>query len=49
VSNRRRGRSRRSYLLEALLTLVVVLALYAFMTNGGPSWFGHWFAEAIQR
>jgi len=47
LRNARRGRSRRSYALEIGLTAVLVLALYLFMTNGGPTWFGHWFAELM--
>lgn len=42
-----RRRSKRSYVAEIALTSAVVLALYLFLTNGGPTWFGHWFAEVI--
>ena len=41
----RRSRSRRSYAIEALLSLVAVIALYLFLINGGPSVFGHWVAD----
>lgn len=45
----RRARSRRSYILEFALTAGVVLLLYLFMTNGGPAWFGEWFAGYLQQ
>jgi hypothetical protein len=40
-----RRRSRRSYALELALTAAAVAALYLFLTNGGPSWFGRWLAD----
>ena len=43
----RRGRSRRSYAIEAVLALVVVVAIYAFLMNGGPMAFGRWYAEIL--
>jgi len=45
----RRGRFRKSYVLEFALTGAVLLALYLFMTNGGPAWFGQWMADAMTR
>jgi hypothetical protein len=42
-----RRRSRRSYAIELVLTLLVIAAIYLFVTNGGPSWFGRAFAEFI--
>jgi betaine-aldehyde dehydrogenase len=47
VSNRTRSRPRRSYMVEALLALAVVVALYLFVIGGGPAWFGHWFAHLL--
>jgi hypothetical protein len=47
MGNARRGRSRRSYAVEIALTAALVLGLYIFLTNGGPTWFGHWFAELM--
>jgi hypothetical protein len=43
----RRSRSRRSYAIEALLALVIVIALYVFLTNGGPSALGRWYAQVL--
>ena len=43
----RRGRSRRSYAIEAALTLVVVVAIYGFLMNGGPTAFGRWYAGIL--
>jgi hypothetical protein len=42
---RRRGRTRRSYLVEAVLVATAVLVIYLWMTNGGPAAFGQWFAD----
>jgi hypothetical protein len=42
-----RRRSRRSYTIELALTLVAIAAIYLFLTNGGPSWFGRAFAEFL--
>jgi hypothetical protein len=44
-----RRRSRRSYVLEIGMTAVAVIALYLFLTNGGPMWFGTWFADVLKR
>jgi hypothetical protein len=41
MGNTRRARSRRSYAVEIALTAALVLALYLFITNGGPMWFGN--------
>lgn len=43
----RRGRSSRSHLIELLLVAIAVAAIYLFLTNGGPSVFGRWFADLI--
>jgi hypothetical protein len=43
----RRRRSRRSYAVELVLTAVVVVAIYVWLTNGGPSAFGRWVAEVL--
>ena len=42
-----RRRSRRSYAIELALTLVAIAAIYLFLTNGGPTWFGRVLAEAL--
>ena len=42
-----RRRSPRSYAIELGLTLVAIAAIYLFLANGGPSWFGRVFAELI--
>lgn len=49
MARRARRRSRKSYALEIALTAAVVLVLYLFMINGGPAWFGQWFADYLQR
>jgi hypothetical protein len=46
-SSPRRRRSRRSYAVEIAFTAAVVAALYFWITNGGPEWFGQWFAEYL--
>lgn len=33
----RRGRSRKGYVVEYLLAFVAIVAIWAFLTNGGPS------------
>lgn len=33
---------------EFALTAALVLALYVRMTNGGPEWFGRWFADLMK-
>ncbi len=43
----RRTRSTRSYVLEFGLTAIAILAVYWFLTNGGPVWFGEWFSDFI--
>jgi hypothetical protein len=30
--------------VEIALTAVFVAAIYIWLTNGGPQWFGEWFA-----
>jgi len=40
----RRRRSRCSYVVEVAFTAVLVATLWIWMTNGGPQWFGEWFA-----
>jgi len=42
---RRRSRSRRSHIVEAVLVAAAVLAIYLWMTNGGPEALGRWFAD----
>ena len=37
-------RSRRSYALEIALTAALIAGLYVWTTNGGPEWFGSYFA-----
>jgi hypothetical protein len=39
--------SNRSYALEFGLTVVVVAAIYMFLTDGRPTWFGHGFGEFV--
>jgi hypothetical protein len=39
-----RRRSGTSYVLEILLTVALVAGIYLWMTNGGPEWFGSYFA-----
>jgi hypothetical protein len=41
---RRRGRSRRSYVVEFIFVLVLVVALWLFVVAGGAAAFGQWFA-----
>ena len=43
----RRRRSVRSYVIDIALTAVLVAGLYLWMTNGGPEWFVHWFADYL--
>ena len=43
----RRRRSRKSYVLEILLTVVLVSGIYIFLTNGGAQWFGRYMAEQM--
>jgi hypothetical protein len=39
-----RRRSRRSYVVELLLTVALVAGIYLWLTNGGPAWFGTYIA-----
>lgn len=39
-----RRRTRRSYALELVVSLVAIGAIYAWLTNGGPTAFGEWVA-----
>jgi hypothetical protein len=40
-----RRRSTRSYVVELVVVVVAIAAIYLFITNGGPSWFGQWLAD----
>jgi hypothetical protein len=42
-----RKRSSRTYIVELVVVLVLVGAIYAWTTNGGPSAFGEWFAGVM--
>jgi hypothetical protein len=42
-----RRRSPRSYVVEIAFVAIIVVGLYLFMTNGGPQWFGEWFAAYL--
>lgn len=39
------GRSRRSYLADLVFVLALFAAVYAFLSYGGPSWFGQLAAD----
>jgi hypothetical protein len=39
-----RRRSRRSYVVEILLTVALVAGIYRWLTNGGPEWVGSYLA-----
>lgn len=40
----RRGRSTRSHVLELTLVAMALVAFYLWLTNGGPTALGQWFA-----
>jgi hypothetical protein len=42
-----RKRSARSYGIELVFTLVLIGAIYLFLTNGGPTWFDQLMADTI--
>jgi hypothetical protein len=44
---RKSSRSARSYVIELAVIVVVLAAIYLFLTNGGPTAFGQWFARVI--
>jgi hypothetical protein len=37
-------RSRRSHVVEFVLSAIALLAIYLFLTNGGPELVGTWMA-----
>lgn len=43
----RRSRSSRSYGLELIFAAAVIGAIWLWLTNGGPTAFGQWFAERM--
>lgn len=43
----RRGRSTRSYVVELIFVVVVIAGIWLWMTNGGATAFGQWFAERM--
>jgi len=42
-----RRRSRRSFAVQFALVFATVIAIYLWLTNGGPEAFGVWFADYL--